>query len=269
MTTLFLSNGRPIEYDCVGDGPALLLIPGLGNRRSIWTDLIDALSTEYTVVSYDLRGYCGDEPGSFSLQDLAEDAAAILERLRLSTVAVVGHSEGGFIALELGLARPGAIAGLVIAASAAFTDEYGRHLLAHWREVAERIGSASLGRELLLWSLSPDYFNLQRRNLRLLQALAERWPLPLDAYLAHNLACTQHDVRERISGLSIPTLLLGGTADIVMSLRHNELLRRLIADSRLVNFQGVGHHLFVEAPTLVLTEVVSFLRQVFEYTGNK
>jgi pimeloyl-ACP methyl ester carboxylesterase len=59
----------------------------------------------------------------------------------------------------------------------------------------------------------------------------------------------------------VPALLLGGTADLVTTLRHNQFLNRLIPGSRVVTLDGVGHHLFAEAPEACLAEVTRFLRE--------
>ena len=269
MPSTTLPSGRPVEYDRSGEGPPVLLIPGLGDRRAAWAATAGDLAREFSPISYDLRGYSGDEAGVFTIGDLAADSAGLIESLIREPAFVIGHSEGGFIALELALVRPDLVRGLIVVSSASYTDEYGRKLLAHWREVAEGMGGAALAREMFLWGFSPNYFNSRAREVRLLQSLAADRETPLDAYLAHNHACTTYDVRGRLPSLAVPTLLLGGTADIVMTLRHNQILLRLIRGSRLVTFEGVGHHLCAEAPEEASEVFVDFLRTQSQMVGGR
>ena len=261
MSSLVIESGRPISYDVQGSGRPVLFIPGLCERRSVWEPVIQELSGICLAIKYDLRGYTGDEPGDFTIADLSHDAASFLRTMAVGPAAIVGHSEGGFIALELALAQPELVSGVAIISSASYTDEYGRRLLTHWREVAEGLGMKALGREMLLWGFSPGYVNAQRRELRLLESFSKDQAAPLNAYLAHNRACMNYDTRARLPSLTTPTLLMGGTADIVMTLRHNLLLRDLIVGSGLTSFEGFGHHLLAEAPNEICQALRLFLRE--------
>ncbi len=260
MASVTLATGQIVEFDRVGTGPPILLISGLGSNRSSWIEVVNALRQRFTVITCDLRGDRDGPITPFSIADLATDAKSLLEALEVGPAIVMGHSQGGFIALELAVAYPETVEALVIAASAAYTDDYGRFLLGHWREVAECIGIAALKRELLLWGFSPHFFNSRGRELRLMELMSVDRPMSLDNYLAHNRACCKYDVRDRLSVLSVPALLLGGSSDIVMTLRHNQLLNSLIPDNQLVTLDGVGHHIFAEAPLPAMEHVHTFLQ---------
>src|SRR5262249_23100828 len=111
-------------------------------------------------------------------------------------------------------------------------------------------------------SFSPHFCNERTREMRILKSLIGKTALDLDAFVRHTLACEKHETRDRLSSLRVPTLLLGGEADIVMTLRHNRLLKEFMPHSELVTLRRVGHQLMGEASESVVELLASFLDQV-------
>ncbi|HTZ65123.1 MAG TPA: alpha/beta hydrolase [Solirubrobacteraceae bacterium] len=90
-----------LAYDRTGTGPTLLLLHGTNSSRSIWKPLLPRLSAERDVLAVDLPGHGQSPPSSFTPPAWADDIAAFLDELGLRRVIVVGHSSGGWTALEL------------------------------------------------------------------------------------------------------------------------------------------------------------------------
>lgn len=260
MPSLKLPSGVCVDYDAVGEGAPIVLLPGLGSRRGGWIEITQALGERYRVHACDLRGRGSSAAGGrFSIADLAEDIAFFIKGLGIEGAVVVGHSQGGFVALELALSHPGLVRALVLAASASYTDDYGRALLHHWRSLAEQADRQLLVDDLFLWNFSPHFCNERTRDVRLLRSMVRRDAFDVEAFILHTLACEKHETRSRLPALRLPTLLLGGECDIVMTLRHNVLLRELMPHSELVTLPQVGHHLVAEAPEAVLLPLTAFL----------
>jgi len=258
-----LGTNLEFEYDIAGQGETVVLVSGLGVHRSVWCDVADALKLDFEVLTYDLRGYSGVCPSlEFTIEDLAGDLIGLLDRLGRDAVHLVGHSQGGFIALEAALARPGLVSSLVVAGSASYTDEYGRRVLRSWRDALLQQGQKAFFKNLLLWQYSVDYFNERTRELDVLGKWLSRAPMKVENYLAHNLACETHETRDRLGLLRMPTLLLGGAEDRVMGLRHNRLLKELISDAQIVTLDRLAHDLFVESPERTIPVVADFLRRL-------
>lgn len=260
MPSVKLSSGVCLEYDVKGAGAPIVLLPGLGNRRFIWTEVAMALEETHRVYTCDLRGYGPRWEGEgFGIKDLAGDLALFIRELDIADAILMGHSQGGFVSLELALAHPTLIRGLVLLASASYTDEYGRTLLRLWRSLAEKGDVQLLTDELFLWNFSWHFCNERTREMRMLKAMIRKSAFDPGAFALHTLACEGHETRERLPAIRVPTLLLGGDLDIVMTQRHNRILAQLIPHSELVTLTNVGHNLLAEAPEAVLGPIQAFL----------
>ncbi len=104
------ANGTELYYEARGDGPPLLLVAGGLADAGQFTALGEALAEQHKVITYDRRGNSrSPSPAGWTtttVEEQADDAAALLEALEISAASVYGHSIGAPIALDLGLRRP-------------------------------------------------------------------------------------------------------------------------------------------------------------------
>jgi pimeloyl-ACP methyl ester carboxylesterase len=104
------ANGAELYYEVRGIGPSLLLIHGGGGDAGTVTKLAQSLAQDFTVVVYDRRGLSRSrrpkEWRQTSIAEQADDAAGLVAALGAAPAAVVGHSLGALIALELLLRHP-------------------------------------------------------------------------------------------------------------------------------------------------------------------
>lgn len=90
--------------DSGGDGPACLLLHGFGHHAGVWNEVFDALRPSHRVVAIDQRGHgdsSWDPAGRYGISQLAEDVEVALAQLGLRSVALVGHSLGGRVAIRV------------------------------------------------------------------------------------------------------------------------------------------------------------------------
>ncbi len=103
-------NGAELYYEVRGDGPSLLLIHGAGGDCGTVGRLAESLARDFTVIAYDRRGLSrSPRPKDWqqtSIEEQADDAVGLLRALGVAPPAVVGHSLGALIALELLLRHP-------------------------------------------------------------------------------------------------------------------------------------------------------------------
>ncbi|MGA8048018.1 MAG: alpha/beta hydrolase [Dermatophilaceae bacterium] len=115
ITYLNRPEGR-IAYDRTGQGPLIVLVPGMGDLRSTYRFLVpDLAAAGFTVVSVDLRGHGDSDTGfaSYGDAETAEDLAALLDELG-QTAVVVGNSMGAGAGAYLAAVRPELVRGLVL-----------------------------------------------------------------------------------------------------------------------------------------------------------
>ncbi|MGW6316466.1 alpha/beta fold hydrolase [Streptomyces sp. NPDC055099] len=109
-------NGVELNVALAGSGPAVLLLHGFPHTWELWTDVMADLSGRYRVIAPDLRGFGASSPAAsgYDADTLAEDAAALLTRLGVSSAAVVGIDAGTPPAFLLALRHPGLVRRLVV-----------------------------------------------------------------------------------------------------------------------------------------------------------
>lgn len=112
-------DGRRLAYDEVcpsNPRGTVLLLTGLASKRQGWYRQIDVFGQEYRTIALDHRDIGDSDPYEtpYHIADQADDAAAALKMLGVSSAAVVGISMGGYIALELTLRHPEMVSKLVL-----------------------------------------------------------------------------------------------------------------------------------------------------------
>jgi pimeloyl-ACP methyl ester carboxylesterase len=110
------ADGVPISAEVRGTGvPALVFIHGWSCDRSYWQAQVDHFASTHRVVAVDLGGHgaSGLDRADWTITSFAEDVRAVVERLDLESVVLVGHSLGGPVALEAALLMPGRVVAVV------------------------------------------------------------------------------------------------------------------------------------------------------------
>lgn len=104
-------------YESIGEGPDLVLVPGLGSGPEVWDGIKDTLSEDYTLHLVHVAGFAG-RPMSGDPQTIVDDAAseiiAYLDCKNIDSAAYAGHSMGGFLGLQLASEHPERIANLIV-----------------------------------------------------------------------------------------------------------------------------------------------------------
>jgi pimeloyl-ACP methyl ester carboxylesterase len=114
--------GHSVAYDVLGQGgqsgsgPAIVFVHGWSCDRTYWKPQMDALSRQFTVVAVDLVGHGKSSLGSkedWTIASFGGDVAAVVEKLDLKRVVLVGHSMGGDVTADAARRLPGRVAGVV------------------------------------------------------------------------------------------------------------------------------------------------------------
>ena len=137
------TNGIRIYYETRGDGEPVVLIGGLGSTLESWSAQVALYSERFRVITFDNRGSGrSDKPDCpYSIEQMADDVAGLLDFLEIPRAHFVGKSMGGMVAQWLGIKYPERVGKLVMGCASASRDEVGNLILRTGREITEKLGA--------------------------------------------------------------------------------------------------------------------------------
>jgi 3-oxoadipate enol-lactonase len=238
-------GSRRLHYVRRGSGAPLLLIQGMAGHHQIWGEaFLGGLTDDFDVVAYDHRGIgdSTDVPGQFSIADLADDAAALLEVLGWSDANVMGISMGGMVAQELALRHPERVRALVLGCT--YAGGAGSTLAAPGpMRMFEAMTTGNIDiaiRTAYEANLSAAYCDDESHFAPFKTAsLAVHVPVP--TVMRQAQAAFVHDASDRLGRITAPTLVLHGTADDMIEASNGGHVAELIPGARLRTLDGLGH----------------------------
>lgn len=243
-------RGARIYCEITGEGPPLVLTTGQGSGPEARAELVAGLSARFRVLTYDQRGSGRSEPVSQgqSMEELADDIAALMDAAGFARAHVVGHSTGTGKATCLAVRHAARVDKLVLAAPWTHGDA-DLHVLQNLRKAAARTMPADHYvhfNALLIYP--PEY---RRRHFDRFERMArEALARPHDSEgLAARLdAILALDARPLYPRIGCPTLVMGARDDLVMPPWHAEEAARSIPGAKL-SIAAEGGHMFPEADT--------------------
>jgi 3-oxoadipate enol-lactonase len=267
-----------LYYEEHGSGDPLLLIMGLAADSQAWMFQIPDFAERYRTIAFDNRGVgrSSKPPGPYSIHQMADEAAGLLDVLQIDRAHVVGVSMGGMIAQELVLRHPERVRGLVLACTYPEPDsEVERHrefTLAQFggsidASGAMKVDLSAVNPLMFLQQLLPNVFNqefIDRELPKLMQIFggALQWGFSMEAILGQVGAVMSHKATERLHQIKSPTLVITGDADRLVPPAGSDILAREIPGAKLVKVPGGSHGFNFETPDIFNREVLAFLASV-------
>lgn len=272
MPFAYSPDGIRVNYEVFGDprGEPLLLVHGLGADIRAWMRQRRALGSRYRCIAFDNRGVGRTEaPESFTLEEIAEDAIAVLDALGLRDVHVLGTSMGGIISQIIAVRHPERVRSLQLACTASRHHQWRKDLLEEWAALASEDGMRALVDAAALWMIGP------RSRFRLWPVVALLAPLGLQV-ASMNFVAQIHAILEIDDGLrvelpkiDVPTLVFAGTQDILTPFGDSEELAELIPGAELAAVRGAAHGFMFENAASFNQVVLDYLdRQVGQAGGH-
>jgi 3-oxoadipate enol-lactonase len=260
------SDGIRIHYEVHGrsSAPAVLMIQGLGADKHGWDMQRFVLAAKYRVVAFDNRGAGrSDKPfGHYSLEQMADDAIAVLDAAGIERAHVVGASMGGAISQIVALQHTERVRSLTLACTACRNHPWRVELLHEWAARATEQGMGAMTREAARWVIGPRSFR------RLVPAFGWLGPLamgrPSHAFVAQVKAilATDEGMADELSKLTMPALVMVGNQDILTPRGDSEELAERLPNADLVVISGAAHGFMVEHATTFNRVLLEFLGRV-------
>ena len=213
-------NDVDIYYEEKGCGEPVFLLAGLMSDSQSWLPASTILSKKFRVITSDNRGVGrSTQDGECSIRLMAEDILALADYLQLDTFKLVGHSMGGFIALELARMAADRVESLVLVASSAKNSLANNRLFESWlksREEGEDLYSWFA--EVFEWIFS-EHVTRNRVTLKTFLDYSVSYPYPqtLEGFRKQLEAIREFDISPKLRDILVPTLVLCAGKDRLFS----------------------------------------------------
>ena len=256
------ANGIQLNYELTGpkDAPVVVLSHSLACSMIMWNPQLDVLEPHFRVLRYDMRGHGdSDAPeGSYTLEQLAADAIALLDALRIQSAHFVGLSIGGMIGQCLALNYADRFQSLTLCDTAPILPDEAKPLFEERKKRGRENGMEALVQETLERWFTQPYLNQKPPAVDLIrnQILAT----PVAGFLGCSDAILGLNYLDRLSEIKLPTLIMVGEHDPGTPVSASEAIHERIAGSKLVIFPSAAHLSNIEQAEAFNAELLDFLR---------
>ena len=255
-----------IHYVRQGTGPTVILLHGLGTSLRSFSGILERLPERFHAVAIDLLGHGRSDLSApdLSVTAQAESILQLIRELQIHDAAIVGHSLGGSVALQVAAMAGDRIRKVVLLGS----GSYVYRLPWRWRLALAAIPSQALA--LLpatrLWALRRATRRLYAQGKNRKRLLETTSALSRAGWCGMSRAFRQHIRDSELSRLEAivdqlaqPTLVLWGSDDRISPVAPARLLFREKRNVRFIEFAGGSHMLHEEHPDLVGDLILEFL----------
>ncbi len=261
--TQFLFDGPhgPVGGVRVGEGPAVVLLAGLGSTHRLWGDLPLLLARRHTVLCPDNRGVGlsrGGEP--FTLAGAAAEVTALLDAEQVPSAALLGASMGGLIALATTAAAPHRVRRLVLASCASELSPHGRRAIALLATMIRHLPPPAVGEALMTLAFAPPFHAVHSAFVADAARLYGLAPEDVPGALAQAEHLLAHGGPPLdLEALAVPALVLAGGRDPVVAAEDTAALAARLPRSELVRVPEAAHSVLAEGGGGLLERVTEFL----------
>ena len=257
-----IANGLTLSYGAWGDaeGASLVVLPGPMDSWRSYSPVLDRFSPSIRVVALSQRGHGdSDKPQTgYRVEDFASDLEQLFDRLGMEQAVVAGHSGSCLVARRVALDHPERIAGLVLEASPTTLSgnpNLGRFIesvVSTLRDPIDPAFARSFVAETSSENLPPAL--LAELTTELLKVPARVWRETFIGLQTYN------DMVE-VERIAVPTLLVWGDADQLVTREMQNSLARRIRGAELRIYEGVGHTPRWEDPVRFAHDVAAFVER--------
>lgn len=260
--TISSHEDRPLAVDSAGDGPAVLLVHGLGFSRKQWRSHLTKLAESgLRAMSVDLRGFGDSElpAEQYLMDDLSHDLEGLRQQLNVNDFAVVGHSMGGMVTQRYVLNYPNTVRSLFLASTSSHS---GRRAVAFAKAMSllSKHGFESAAAQPLVWqeieSAVSSAFPWNDAMRTVLKRLTAR---PKAAHALGWNAVSKFSAKDRLHEIDCPTVIMHGNKDILIPMGLGRLTHQAIAHSQWRENDG-GHNFPIEEQPVFMATLLEFLK---------
>jgi len=265
-------DGVKLAYVETGHGTPVLFVHEFAGDLRSWEPQLRHFGRRYRCVAYNARGYppsdVPENPDAYAQARAADDIAAVMDHVGLSTAHVVGLSMGGFATLHFGFRHPSRARSLTVAGCGYGADPEKRgDFFAECDAVVAFIRANGMAAFAERYAVGPSRVQFQARDPRgfaeFIRILAEHSPLgSVNTQLGvQRRRPSLYDLTDKMDALRVPTLIVTGDEDWPC-LQPGLLMKRHIPTAALAVMPNCGHAINLEDPDTFNRIVGDFLAQV-------
>lgn len=247
-----------IPYHLVdGAGTPVVLLNSLGATLDMWEPQVGPLAERFRVVRFDIRGHGGTnaESGDWTVGDLADDVADMLDGLGVERAHLVGISLGGAIAMTMALRHPGRVDRLALMSTA---PKLGTVESWHARARTVRSNGCETIADAAMERWFSSYFHAA--HPKVVARFREHFAAcDAEGYASCCEALARFDVRDRLDAIAAETLVVHGTDDETVSRADAEGLAEGIGGAEIMAVEDARHLVSAECPDIVNERLIGFL----------
>jgi len=249
-------------YELIGEGPPLVLIPGLGCTCRVWDTIAPELAADFSLILMDNRGIGRSKARRKprSLADYSADFAELLDKLQLDRAHVLGLSLGGIMAQRFAVDHPSRVDRLVLVSCTHRFTAYLLRMAALLGHSLRRFPRKVFVQTMELLGTAPLFLDANVEEIDRQVKLRCREGLHARAMGTQLRCLLRSEVEPDQYRITNPTLVVAGEHDALIPNCYARLMAQLIPGSRFVVIPGAGHNPMVEVPDKVLPLITRFLR---------
>lgn len=257
-------NGKAVYYEVYGTGDkTLLILNGIMMSTKSWYPFIEGLTKRHRIILVDFfdQGQSEFLKETYTQNLQVEAVLSVLDDLKIERVSVLGISYGGEVAMHLALDHSVRVDQLILANTTAYTNAQLKAIGESWVDAAK----TGDGKRFFKVTIPPIYSWrfyeskrgwLEERETLFAQVLDAKW---FDGFVRLVQSAESHDVREKLSNMGMPVLIIGAQNDQITPLEFQKVLYDNIPKATYVVIPDCGHASMYEQPKAFFTAVLGFL----------
>jgi 3-oxoadipate enol-lactonase len=253
-------NGARFHYrlDGAAGAPVVVFSNSLGTNLAMWDAQVPALAGKFRVLRYDSRGHGQSDvtPGPYTIEALASDVIGLLDALQISAAHYCGLSVGGLIGQWLGIHASKRFKSLTLCNTAArigTADAWNTRIAA-----VREGGMTAIANGVISRWFTEDF---AKRAPAAVEATRQMLlHSPPEGYAATCAALRDEDLREAVSRVNLPTLVISGTRDAATTTADGRFIAEKIAGAKFVEVDA-AHLSNIEAAEPFTATLLKFLGQ--------
>ncbi len=258
-------NGIDLYYEDHGSGMPLVLVAGLASDSQSWQPILEELSLHYRVIIFDNRGTGRTEFSNTTMhiQDISDDCIALIKYLDLHSVHLLGHSMGGFIALDCAIRYPQYISKLILVGTSAFNSARNNEMFLDWSSYREKgMDLEPWFKNIFFWIFTKQFFeNKDVVNDALQFVMKYPYPQTETAFKGQVYAIKAFNCSNSLARIKSETLVIYGKEDLLFPPIESSKILQKIPNVSFSYIDNAAHSIHTEEPEKFVTTIQNFLTQ--------